>query len=57
MGKSILRCTKCHNYTLKETCPICNSSCITTKPSKFSPEDRFGKYRRAYKNDLDNKTD
>ncbi len=56
MGKSILRCTKCHNYTLKETCPICNSSCITTKPSKFSPEDRFGKYRRAYKNDLDNKT-
>ena len=49
MKKEILRCIKCNKYTLKKVCDICKSECITTKPAKFSLEDKFGEYRRAYK--------
>ncbi|MBI1971884.1 MAG: nucleolar RNA-binding Nop10p family protein [Candidatus Aenigmarchaeota archaeon] len=34
-------------YTLKETCPKCGSKTRSVHPMKFSPEDRYGKYRRA----------
>lgn len=49
MTKEILKCFKCSTYTLKEFCPKCDSKTATTKPAKFSPDDRFGKYRRKYK--------
>ena len=38
-----------NNYTLKKVCSICKSECITPKPAKFSLEDKFGEYRRVYK--------
>ncbi|MDH7597013.1 MAG: RNA-protein complex protein Nop10 [Methanothrix sp.] len=43
----ILRCERCRIYTLKETCPRCGSRTSGTKPARFSPEDRYGRYRRA----------
>ncbi len=49
MKKEILRCVKCYDYTFKKICSVCNSECITTKPAKFSLDDKFGKYRRVYK--------
>jgi H/ACA ribonucleoprotein complex subunit 3 len=49
MRVQILRCINCGSYTLKETCPKCGSKTITTKPAKFSPEDKYGKYRRQLK--------
>ncbi len=48
MSLSILYCSNCKKYTLKETC-VCGSKTITTRPAKFSPEDKYGAYRRAYK--------
>ena len=44
----ILRCEKCGNYTLKEKC-LCKGKALTTKPAKFSPEDKYGSYRRKAK--------
>ena len=54
MAKEILICSKCHVYTLKET--HCNEKTITIKPAKFSPEDKYGSYRRKekLKHDLEN---
>ncbi len=49
MTKEILKCQKCNSYTLKDHCPKCDGKTISPKPAKFSPEDKFGKYRRAYK--------
>ncbi|MEK6856768.1 MAG: RNA-protein complex protein Nop10 [Nanoarchaeota archaeon] len=49
MTKEIFKCQKCNAYTLKDNCPKCNHKTISPKPAKFSPEDKFGKYRRAYK--------
>jgi H/ACA ribonucleoprotein complex subunit 3 len=44
----ILYCKKCNKYTIKETCS-CGAKAITTKPAKFSPEDKYGRYRRIAK--------
>ena len=49
MTNEILKCPKCGTYTLKEKCSKDKEKTITTKPAKFSPEDKFGDYRRLYK--------
>lgn len=57
MAKEILICQTCHTYTLKSI--HCNIKTITIKPAKYSPEDKYGSYRRKeklrLKNDLENK--
>ena len=52
MAKEILKCQVCNAYTLKDT--HCSKKTITTKPPKYSPEDKYGYWRRKYK--LENKT-
>jgi len=47
MRSKILKCTACGRYTLKEICPLCGAPAIITKPARFSPDDPYGKYRRA----------
>jgi len=49
MAKGMARCMGCGSYTLKETCLKCKENTITPHPPKFSPEDRYGKYRRQLK--------
>ncbi len=57
MKSQILICKECHVYTLKEKCPNCNKDTITSKPAKFSIEDKYLKYRlKAKENELRNKT-
>ena len=46
--KEILKCESCGKYTMKEACS-CNGKAITPKPAKFSPEDKYGAYRRKVK--------
>ncbi len=33
-------------YTLKDVCPKCGAKAKSAHPMKFSPEDKYGKYRR-----------
>lgn len=47
--KTIHFCPKCREYTMKETCSVCTSAAIDPKPPKFSPLDKWGKYRREMK--------
>jgi H/ACA ribonucleoprotein complex subunit 3 len=43
-------CRKCGNYTLKKsTCPYCGGAVVIPHPPKFSPEDKYLKYRMALK--------
>jgi H/ACA ribonucleoprotein complex subunit 3 len=49
MAKGMAWCMGCGSYTLKETCSKCKENTITPHPPKFSPEDRYGKYRRQLK--------
>ncbi|MEM2094221.1 MAG: RNA-protein complex protein Nop10 [Candidatus Bathyarchaeia archaeon] len=42
------RCVVCGKYTLNtEKCPYCGGQVKTPQPAKFSPDDRYAKYRYA----------
>ena len=44
------RCKRCGRYTLDTSaCPACGGEVGVPHPPKFSPEDRYGKYRRELK--------
>ncbi len=44
--KSLIRkCHKCSSYTLKETCDNCGAETLMAIPPRYSPADKFQKYR------------
>jgi H/ACA ribonucleoprotein complex subunit 3 len=44
------KCERCSNYTLKtDVCPKCGAKVHIPHPAKFSPDDKYLKYRLAYK--------
>ncbi|MCQ2069929.1 MAG: RNA-protein complex protein Nop10 [archaeon] len=46
MSSQLRKCPKCGRYTLKDNCVACSVKTVSPIPPKFSPEDRYGKYRR-----------
>ncbi len=51
--KTLLRkCSSCREYTLREQCPKCGGTTLMTMPAKYSPEDRYGEYRRRLKKEM-----
>ena len=53
---SILRyCNYCKEYTLDDICNRCKNKTISKYPPRFSPEDRYGKYRRELKKQVKGK--
>jgi H/ACA ribonucleoprotein complex subunit 3 len=52
LGRTKLRfllrkCPKDFRYTLKEKCPLCKEETVSAHSAKFSPDDRYMKYRLA----------
>jgi len=48
--RTLLRiCKSCSMYTLKNECPACGITTIMPIPPRYSPEDRYGTYRRRLK--------
>ncbi|MCK4933866.1 RNA-protein complex protein Nop10 [Candidatus Bathyarchaeota archaeon] len=46
------RCESCKQYTLKTSiCPHCGSRVRISHPAKYSPNDKYAKYRIALKED------
>ncbi|MCI4354528.1 MAG: RNA-protein complex protein Nop10 [Thermoplasmata archaeon] len=47
MSETLLHvCRSCDRYTLAETCPKCHGATRSPHPARFSPQDRYGAYRR-----------
>lgn len=47
MGWLLRKCAKCGKYTLnKEKCPYCGGNVKIPHPAKFSPDDKYVKYKR-----------
>jgi H/ACA ribonucleoprotein complex subunit 3 len=46
---NLLYCNKCKTYTLDKICDKCKEKTISKNPPRFSPQDRYGKYRRKLK--------
>ena len=50
MGWLLRKCVKCGSYTLKlDVCPCCGGDVRVPHPAKFSPDDKYLKYRVAMK--------
>ncbi len=45
----IFNCKDCNLYTLNDRCPKCNKITIRPIPPKYSPDDKYGMYRRKVK--------
>ena len=46
----LYKCPECDEYTLNErACPRCGSTVTDPKPPKYSPQDKYGEYRRRAK--------
>jgi H/ACA ribonucleoprotein complex subunit 3 len=39
------RCFQCNVYTLKAECPKCSAPTHNPHPAKFSPDDKYARYR------------
>lgn len=46
MTSHIRKCSGCGRYTTADRCPMCNRDTVNAHPAKYSPDDRYGKYRR-----------
>lgn len=46
--KHILKCSECYQYTMNDICG-CGGEAFMAKPPKYSPEDKYGDYRRKAK--------
>ncbi|MCK5291722.1 MAG: RNA-protein complex protein Nop10 [Thermoplasmata archaeon] len=49
MRTAIRRCKGCDVFTLKEHCSKCGSQTVMALPPRYSPEDKYGDYRRKLK--------
>jgi len=47
MRFQLRKCISCNRYTLKEDCPNCKGETISAHPAKFSPDDKYMRYRLA----------
>ncbi len=45
MRYRIRKCIKCSRYTLQDRCPECGSETRIAHPPRFSPEDKYVRYR------------
>ncbi|HUK80653.1 MAG TPA: RNA-protein complex protein Nop10 [Nitrososphaerales archaeon] len=41
----MLKCTSCGRYTLAQKCPSCGGAAVTVHPARYSPDDRYARYR------------
>jgi H/ACA ribonucleoprotein complex subunit 3 len=47
MKHLIRKCPDCNTYTLKQTCSRCNAPTVDPHPPKYSPDDKYVRYRIA----------
>lgn len=41
----MLKCEACERYTLAAACSKCGSKTVTVHPARYSPDDRYARYR------------
>lgn len=53
MGWLLRKCEKCRKYTLRrDKCPYCGGQVHIPHPAKFSPDDKYAKYRQDMKREM-----
>jgi H/ACA ribonucleoprotein complex subunit 3 len=49
---TLRKCPVCEKYTMKTNCDQCEEETKIPKPARYSPEDKYGYYRRKLKKSL-----
>jgi H/ACA ribonucleoprotein complex subunit 3 len=51
MKNLLFKCESCGRYTMGAECPACGGATRLAAPAKYSPDDRYARYRSplAYK--------
>lgn len=47
MRFQLRRCSACRDYTIREICPRCGAAATLAHPARFSPDDKYARYRLA----------
>ncbi len=47
MRFQLRKCVKCKKYTFKTKCVECKYDTVSVHPAKFSPDDKYIRYRLA----------
>lgn len=47
------KCPSCRAYTLRARCGKCRVETRSVGPPRFSPQDRYGAYRRRMKKEME----
>lgn len=45
MKALMLKCVDCSRYTISEKCPHCGGKTVTVHPARYSPDDKYARYR------------
>lgn len=45
MRSLMLKCSECGTYTISEKCPKCGGGTVTVHPARYSPDDKYARYR------------
>ncbi|MCE4608184.1 MAG: RNA-protein complex protein Nop10 [Caldisphaeraceae archaeon] len=52
------KCKRCGKYTLRQDrCPYCNGELVIPHPARFSPNDKYIKYRYMIKYEIKRKNE
>jgi H/ACA ribonucleoprotein complex subunit 3 len=46
---TLLKCPKCGSYTMGNVCGKCGVDTVSPHPARYSPLDKYGRYRRQFK--------
>ncbi|HHN81432.1 MAG TPA: RNA-protein complex protein Nop10 [Methanomicrobia archaeon] len=49
------KCIECGRYTLHDPCPRCGAKTQFARPPKYSPKDKYARYRRMWKKECSEK--
>jgi len=53
----IRKCSVCGEYTLsRDACPYCGGALRNPHPAKFSPDDKYSRFRLALKLKIENES-
>lgn len=55
MRFQLRRCSACRTYTLRKACPDCGADASLAHPARFSPDDRYARYRLASRYEKSNR--
>jgi H/ACA ribonucleoprotein complex subunit 3 len=45
MRNLLFKCQKCSRYTMEAKCPVCGEATKMAAPAKYSPDDKYARYR------------